>query len=285
MAIMRPTMRRLQGKTALVTGAGRGLGWGIARALGRHGAQVCLTDINEGELRRAKADLDADGSQSQARLLDVSDLAAVQAAVDAVAGQWGRLDIVVHSAIFMPLVSFDDLSPAVWQRQIDVSLGGLFNVTHAAWELMKAQGGGHIIGIASGSSVRGYKQEVAYCAAKHAQEGFVKALALESAPWRIAVNTMGPGRTIKPTRITWSELDALPAEQKAQWADPVELGEAFAWLAAQDPAAYSGFRFDAGPITAAIAAEGFDFPFAPHKVTLYVDDFVARQQWQANYPD
>jgi len=278
-------MQRLQGKVALVTGAGRGLGWGIARALGRHGARVCLTDIDDGELGRAQADLDADGSQAMARLLDVSDLDAVRAAVDAVAGAWGRLDIVVHSAIFMPLVLFDDLSPAVWQRQIDVSLGGLFNVTHAVWELMKAQGGGHIIGIASGSSVRGYKEEVAYCAAKHAQEGFVKALALEAAAYRIAVNTVGPGRAIKPTRITWNELDALPPEQKAQWADPVQLGQAFAWLAAQDPAAYSGLRFDAGPIVDTIAGEGFDFTFAPGKVTLYVDDFVARRQRQANYPD
>ena len=60
-------MQRLQGKVALVTGAGRGLGWGIARALGRHGARVCLTDIDDGELGRAQADLDADGSQAMAR--------------------------------------------------------------------------------------------------------------------------------------------------------------------------------------------------------------------------
>jgi NAD(P)-dependent dehydrogenase (short-subunit alcohol dehydrogenase family) len=150
---------------------------------------------------------------------------------------------------------------------------------------MKEQGGGHIIGIASGSSVRGYKDEVAYCTAKHAQEGFIKALALEAAPFRIAVNSIGPGRTIKPTRITWAELEDIPAEQKAQWADPVALGQAFVWLGAQDPSKYSGLRFDAGPIVATIAAEGFDFTFAPEKVTLYVDDFVARQQWQANYPE
>ena len=113
----------------------------------------------------------------------------------------------------------------------------------------------------------------------------MKALSLEAAPYRIALNSMGPGRTIKPTRITWREFDALPAEQKAGWADPVELGEAFAWLAAQDPGTYSGFRFDAGPIVDTIAAEGFDFVFAPEKVTLYVDDFVTRQKWYANYPD
>jgi len=277
--------QRLNGKVALVTGAGRGLGWGIARALGQHGARVCVTDIDAGELARAEADLLGDGSQVTARPLDVADRAAFQATVAAVVREWGRLDILVHNAIFMPLVRFDAMTPELWQRQIDVSLGGLYNATYAAWTIMKEQGGGHIIGIASGSSVRGYKDEVAYCTAKHAQEGFIKALALEAAPFRIAVNSVGPGRTIKPTRITWAELEDIPAEQKAQWADPVALGQAFVWLGAQDPAQYSGLRFDAGPIVAAIAAEGFDFTFAPEKVTLYVDDFVARQQWQANYPE
>jgi NAD(P)-dependent dehydrogenase (short-subunit alcohol dehydrogenase family) len=278
-------MQRLNGKVALVTGAGRGLGWGIARALGQHGARVCLTDINAGELARAEADLLGDGSQVMARLLDVADRAAFQATVADVVAAWGRLDILVHNAIFMPLVRFDVMAPELWQRQIDVSLGGLYNATYAAWELMKAQGGGHIIGIASGSSVRGYKDEVAYCTAKHAQEGFFKALALEAAPFRIALNSVGPGRTIKPTRITWAEFDAMPAEAKAQWADPVALGQAFVWLGAQDPAKYSGLRFDAGPIVDTIAAEGFDFAFAPEKVTLYVDDFSARLRWQANYPE
>lgn len=278
-------MQRLNGKVALVTGAGRGLGWGIARALGQHGARICLTDIDEAELARAEADLLGDGSQVMARKLDVADHAAFQATVAAVAEAWGRLDILVHNAIYMPLVRFDDMAPELWQRQIDVSLGGLYNATYAAWALMKAQGGGHIIGIASGSSVRGYKDEVAYCTAKHAQEGFFKALALEAAPFHIALNSVGPGRTIKPTRITWAELDAIPAEEKAQWADPVALGQAFVWLGAQDPAQYSGLRFDAGPIIDTIAAEGFDFAFAPEKVTLYVDDFSARLRWQANYPE
>ena len=186
-------MERLQGKVALVTGAGRGLGWGIARALGQHGASVCVTDINADELERARADVEGDGSQVMAQVLDVADRAAFQATVAAVVAAWGRLDILVHNAIFMPLVRFDDMAPELWQRQIDVSLGGLYNATYAAWELMKAQGGGHIIGIASGSSVRGYKDEVAYCTAKHAQEGFMKALALEAAPFHIALNSVGPG--------------------------------------------------------------------------------------------
>lgn len=275
----------LQGKVALVTGAGRGLGWGIARALGRAGARVCISDITDDELVRAAADLRSDGSTVMPLYLDVSDLQEFQSVVDKVIEEWGRLDIVVQNATFMPLLPFQDQSPEIWWRQLQVSLGGMYNAVRSSWNVMQAQGGGHIMGIASGSSLRGYKNEVAYCTGKHGQEGMIKALALESAPFKIAINTVGPGKPIKTTRITLAEFDALAAEQKARWADPVELGKGFVWLASQPPERFSGLRFDAGPITDTIAREGWDFEFAPEKVTLYVQDFVARQEWMANYSD
>ena len=149
---------------------------------------------------------------------------------------------------------------------------------------MKRQGGGHIIGVASGSSVRGYRSEVAYCTGKHAIEGFVKALTLEAAPYAIAVNTIGPGETIKPTRITRAELEAIPAEERAAGPIPWRWGR---------PS--SGWRRSPPPLPAASAStpapgrhprrRGFDFAFAPEKATLYVDDFVTRQAWYANYSD
>jgi NAD(P)-dependent dehydrogenase (short-subunit alcohol dehydrogenase family) len=185
----------------------------------------------------------------------------------------------------MPLIRFEATSPDLWWQQLHVSLGGLFNGAHAVWPIMKRQGGGHIIGIASGSSVRGYKDEVTYCTAKHGQEGFVKALALEAQDDKIAINTIGPGKRIKPTGIDWTTFDQMPEAGKAEWADPVELGKAFVWLAAQPTDRFSGFRFDAGPIVDTMANEGFDFDFAPEKVTLYVDDFIARQRWYASYSD
>lgn len=277
--------QRLTGKVALVTGAGRGFGWGIARALAQAGARVCITDIDPNELDRAACDLEADTTESLALPLDVSDPAAFVATVDQVVARWERLDVLVHNAIFMPLMRFEDTSPDLWWRQLQVSLGGLFNGTRAVWNVMKRQGGGHIIGIASGSSVRGYKDEVTYCTGKHGQEGFVKALALEAAPYNIAINTIGPGKPIKPTRIDWAAFDQMPEAAKAAWTDPVELGKAFVWLATQPPQRFTGLRFDAGPLADTIAAEGYDFAFAPEKATLYVDDFVARRQWYESYVD
>lgn len=271
----------LEGKVALVTGAGRGFGWGIARALGRAGAKVCATDVDEAELARSAADLAADGAEALALPLDVSDLPAFEEVVRQLVERWGRLDALIHNAIFMPLIRFEASAPELWWRQVHVGLGGLFNGARAAWNVMRAQGGGHVIGVASGSSLRGYRDEVIYCTIKHGQEGFVKALALEAALHNIAVNTIGPGRAIKPTGITWAEFDRLPEAETAGWADPADLGRAFAWLAAQPPSRFSGLRFDAGPLVDTIDAEGFDFAFAPEKVTLYVDDFVARWVWHA----
>jgi len=275
----------LRDRVALVTGGARGLGWGIARAFGLAGARVCVTDIHDEELARCASDLAADGTEFQTYRSDVADLADCERLVKRVVHRWKRLDVVVHNAIYMPLITFDATTPTEWSRQLAVGLDGLFNCTRAVWPQMKAQGGGHIIAIASGSSLRGYRQEIAYCTIKHGVEGFVKSLSLEAAAHNIAVNTIGPGARIKPTRVTWAEHDHAPAELRATWADPVELGRAWVWLAAQPPGRFNGYRFDAAPLVDTLAREGDDFEFAPEKVTLYPDDFRARQAWYQTYAD
>lgn len=273
------------GSVVLVTGAGRGLGWGIARAFGQAGWQVCITDVNERELARAADDLRADGADILAVRSDVADLSACRQVVASIVEQWGRLDAVVHNAIYMPLITFDATTPEEWDRQLNVGIGGMFNCAHAAWGQFKAQGGGHIIGVASGSSFRGFKEEIAYCTIKHGVEGFVKSLSLESSDYNIAINAIGPGARIKPTRMTWAEYEQSSAELRATWADPVRLGRAFVWLASQPPARINGYRLDAATIVATLDREGEDFDFAPEKVTLYPDDFRARKDWYENYPE
>jgi NAD(P)-dependent dehydrogenase (short-subunit alcohol dehydrogenase family) len=274
-----------RGRVALVTGAARGLGWGIARAFGVAGARVCVTDINDAELARCARDLTADRTDCLAVRSDVANLAECKNVVKKIVDRWGRLDVVVHNAIYMPLITFEATTPEDWARQINVGIGGMFNCTHAVWNQMKAQGGGHIIGIASGSSIRGYKEEIAYCTIKHGIEGFVKALSLEARPHNIALNTIGPGARIKPTRLSWAEYDRAPADLRATWADPVGLGKAWVWLAAQPPGRFTGCRFDAATLVQTIAREGHDFEFEVGKVTLYPDDFRARQEWYSSQRD
>lgn len=267
----------LAGKVTLVTGAGRGFGAGIALGLAHEGARVCVTDVDEAELAATAAEIAASGAEALPLGVDVRDLAAMEGAVAACVARWGRLDAVVSNAAIMPLVPFEETTPELWRRMMDVNLTGVYNGARAAWPQLKAQGGGHLIAIASGASLRGFRDEVAYCAAKHALEGFTKALAIEAEPHNIAVNTMGPGKIIKPTSITRAELQRVPAEQRAAWADPADLARAFAWLIAQPPARFTGLRFDAGPLADTVAAEGYTFAFAPEKATLYVPDFVERQ--------
>src|SRR5512134_2648573 len=160
-------MKLAEGTVAWITGAARGLGWGIARAFARAGARVCVTDVNDDELARCAADLDADGAQFLTRASDASDPAACMSVARMIVERWGRLDVVVHNAIYMPLQALEATAPEDWARQIAVGLGGFYNCTRAAWAQMKTQGGGHLMGVASGSSLRGYKDEVAYCAIKH----------------------------------------------------------------------------------------------------------------------
>jgi NAD(P)-dependent dehydrogenase (short-subunit alcohol dehydrogenase family) len=273
----------LDGRVALVTGAGRGFGAGIARGLARAGARVCATDVDAAELAQTAAEIARAGGEALPMAVDVRDLAAMEGAVAACVARWGRLDALISNAAIMPLVSFEQTAPELWGRMLDVNLTGVYNGARAAWPQLKAQGGGHLVAIASGASLRGFRDEVAYCAAKHALEGFTKALAIEAEPHNIAVNTVGPGKIIKPTNITRAELERAPEEQRAAWADPVELARAFVWLLAQPPARFTGLRFDAGPLADTVAAEGHDFAFAPEKATLYVADFVERQERRAQW--
>jgi NAD(P)-dependent dehydrogenase (short-subunit alcohol dehydrogenase family) len=273
----------LEGKVAWVTGAGRGFGAGIARGLALAGTRVAISDVDAAELDVTADTIRATGGTVLARVVDVTDFRAMQAMADDLVACWERLDMIVNNAAIMPLVPFEQHTPEFWQRMIGVNLTGVYHGVRAAWPHLVAKGGGHCVAIASGASVRGFRDEVAYCAAKHAVEGFTKALAMEAEPFNIAVNTMGPGKRIKPTSITRAQEAAIPAEERNQWTDPLLLAPAFAWLAAQPPSRFTGLRFDAGPLADTIAAEGYDFAVAPEKVTLYVDDFKqrleARRQW------
>ena len=181
-------------QAVLVTGAGRGLGWGVAQAFARAGAAIAVTDVNEADIERSVQDIKERGGDALGMTLDTADPTQFKSAVDAMLERWGRVDVLIHAAIYMPLRSFEATSPEDWWRQIDVGLGGLYHGTRAVWDAMKSQGGGHIMGVASGSSVRGYKDEVAYCTLKHAQEGFIKALALEAAPLQRRAQHGGAGQ-------------------------------------------------------------------------------------------
>lgn len=260
----------LQDRVIWVTGAG------IARGLARAGARVCITDIDAHELMLTADEMRSDGSEVMTLLVDVCDAQAMESAAAAVVANWGRLDTVINNAAVMPLASFAEHTPTFWRMMVDVNLTGVYHGVWAAWPHMVRQGG-HCIAIASGASMRGFVNEVAYCATKHGIEGFAKALALEASQYNIAVNTMGPGKLIKPTSIRRVDEAALSDADRAGWTDPLLLAPALVWLSSQPPGRFTGLRFDAGPLADTIAKEGYDFDFTPEKATLYVEEMEKRR--------
>jgi len=183
-----PSMR-LDGQTAVVTGAGRGIGRGAAVALAAAGADVVLISRTKDELEEAAADIDRLGHSAEAIPCDVTDLAAVAAAIGAI----DRLDILVNAAGTNIPEPFLEVPEEHLDRLLAVNVKGTFLVAQAAARLMiDATVGGSIINVSSQMGRVGARNRSVYCATKHAVEGLTRALAVELAPNRIRVNAVAP---------------------------------------------------------------------------------------------
>ncbi len=185
----------LEGKVALVTGAGQGIGQAIADTLGRNGAQVVYTDVNA---QSAQAAAQAGGGNS-GFALDVSDPADVAAGVARVLRECGRIDILVNNAgIGVPASerkTIDEFSLQAWDALLKIDLTGLFLMSREVSRAMKAQQSGRVINIASVLGLVPARLQSSYIAAKAGVVNLTKAMALELAPHGILVNAVAPGST------------------------------------------------------------------------------------------
>ncbi len=237
-------MQPLAGRVAVVTGAGRGLGRGVATAFARAGAAVVLVDVTDDELTDAAATLAAEGCAVLPVRTDIADPAAVDRMASAAQAAFGAVTLLVNAAAILELQTFAESSFADWQRTLAVNLSGAWLVTKAVLPQMLAASGGSIVNVSSRAGVQGFEQETAYCAAKFGLEGLSYALALELAAQNIAVNLVTPGARIKPTSMTLAEFDALSPDTRAQWTDPIASGDGFVYLAQQDGRGVTGQRFN-----------------------------------------
>jgi NAD(P)-dependent dehydrogenase (short-subunit alcohol dehydrogenase family) len=186
---------RFDGKVALVTGASRGLGEGAARALAAEGAVVMLLARDGAAAAAVARDIATGGVRAEAMACDVSDYAAVEAAVAATKARLGgRLDILVNNAgVIEPIAEIATSDPAAWGRNIAINLTGAYHVVRAVLPGMLAAGGGTIVNISSGAAYRPLEGWSAYCSGKAGLAMFTKAILLETEGKGIRVFGFSPG--------------------------------------------------------------------------------------------
>lgn len=231
----------LQGKVAIVTGAGQGIGQGIANILAREGAKVVIAGLN-GEKAKAAADLiKSKGGEAMGYAVDVMNMAKVKAMVETTLKYFKGLHILVNNAVAPSVnVPFSQSKEEDWDQDLGVGLKGYLICTRAVINHLLQQNYGRIISISSSAGKIGSPNLAAYSAAKGAIIAFTKALARELAKTGVTVNSVAPGAVNTPMQ------DRLSDEFKAymrstipmgRYAEPEEIGEAVAFLAS-DRAAY-----------------------------------------------
>jgi NAD(P)-dependent dehydrogenase (short-subunit alcohol dehydrogenase family) len=204
---------RLAGRVAIVTGAGRGIGHGVALGLAREGADLVLVSRTAPELEALAAEIEGLGRSAIVALADVREPQAVQAAVDAAVERFGQVDVLVNSA-GIPMVSpTTELSLEDWHRAIDINLTGTFLFCQAAGKVMLKQQRGSIINIGSIHSFQGIPMRAAYAASKGGVLQFTRSLAMEWAPHGVRVNCISPGWIRTPLQdqlVAAGKLDRAP---------------------------------------------------------------------------
>lgn len=238
----------VKGKVAFLTGAAEGWGYEIAKAYISAGMRVALMDIQAEKLQRAADEFKAMGGDCLPIVVDLSDAAATQAAAEQALAHYGTPRVLVHNAAVLKEVSMLDVQFDNWQREMNIIIQAAFILSKAVWSGMVEAKSGSIVYISSGSGIKGFVKETAYCPAKHAQEGLMKVLSMEGAPFNIAVNTITPGVAIK----TPMSASHYPPELQARWVEPVLIAPAFVYLAGLDAKGATGHRLDAWQLSEAM---------------------------------
>ena len=182
------------GKVVVITGASSGIGWATAKLLAGAGHRVVLGARRIERLEKLAAEIRADGGEAGFRALDVTDAADVQSFVESAREKYGRVDVIVNNAGVMPLSKLEALKVDEWNRMIDVNIRGVLHGIAAGLPLMKQQGGGQFVNIASIGAYAVSPTAAVYCATKYAVWAISEGLRQE-AGGDIRVSVISPGVT------------------------------------------------------------------------------------------
>lgn len=232
----------LENKTAIVTGARRGIGKGIALALAKEGCNVVISDIDEKDCEAVAEEARKLGPKALAVRCDVSKKEEVEKLFSRTIEEFGRLDILVNNAGIFPFVPFLEMKEADWDKVLDVNLKSIFFCSQEAAKVLPE--GGKIVNISSIAAYVGFEGLVHYCASKGAINSMIRALALELASKKITVNAIAPGAIKTPgaSEVSTEEskkqtIAMIPLSRMGQ---PEDIADAVVFLASEKASYITG---------------------------------------------
>lgn len=241
---------RLNGKVALITGGGAGIGAATARLFCREGAAVMLVDADGEALARTLAALRAEGRRAAGRVADVAMAPEAGEAVAEAVGQFGGLDVLVNNAALRRYKTMDQTTPQDWQDIAAVNLAGVANYCRAALPALRASGRGAIVNVSSCYAATGRRNMGLYDATKAGQLAMTRTLAFEEAEHGVRVNAICPGSTFtdfhKERARAAGKPEAMLRQERqttsllGRWAEPDEIAHPILWLASDEASFITG---------------------------------------------
>jgi NAD(P)-dependent dehydrogenase (short-subunit alcohol dehydrogenase family) len=236
-------MGRLEGKVALVTGGGSGIGRQTAQRFAQEGAVVAVADLVESSAEETAASIAGEGGQASAMRMDVTDAAAVELGLEQIVEAQGGIDVVINNAGVTIVGAAHEMTEDEWDRELSVNLKSVYLVSRAAWPHLEARGGGAIVSTASITGLWALPADAAYCASKAGVIMLTKCLALDGAKAGIRANCVCPGFIDTPMIKGYfdDQPDPVAARQFAtsihplgRLGLPLDIADGFVYLASDE---------------------------------------------------